>query len=68
MGILNDLQYIEIEDFGHIAQPPNCAFYFYFSERQDFTVFGGSLSGAHAQKICKVSLCMSVTNAKSGEK
>lgn len=21
---------------------------------QDFTVFGGSLSGAHAQKICKV--------------
>lgn len=25
---------------------------------QDFTVFGGSLSGAHAQKICKVSpLC-----------
>nr|XP_008123920.2 PREDICTED: propionyl-CoA carboxylase beta chain, mitochondrial-like [Anolis carolinensis] len=23
---------------------------------QDFTVFGGSLSGAHAQKICKVSL------------
>ncbi|XP_061781302.1 propionyl-CoA carboxylase beta chain, mitochondrial isoform X1 [Nerophis lumbriciformis] len=22
--------------------------------RQDFTVFGGSLSGAHAQKICKV--------------
>jgi len=23
---------------------------------QDFTVFGGSLSGAHAQKICKVRL------------
>lgn len=27
---------------------------FFFSLRQDFTVFGGSLSGAHAQKICKV--------------
>lgn len=25
-----------------------------FSVWQDFTVFGGSLSGAHAQKICKV--------------
>uniref|UniRef100_A0A4W3J156 Propionyl-CoA carboxylase beta chain, mitochondrial n=1 Tax=Callorhinchus milii TaxID=7868 RepID=A0A4W3J156_CALMI len=25
-----------------------------FLLRQDFTVFGGSLSGAHAQKICKI--------------
>ncbi|XP_070776268.1 propionyl-CoA carboxylase beta chain, mitochondrial isoform X2 [Enoplosus armatus] len=25
-----------------------------FSFSQDFTVFGGSLSGAHAQKICKI--------------
>ena len=25
-----------------------------FAYAQDFTVFGGSLSGAHAQKICKV--------------
>lgn len=25
-------------------------------ELQDFTVFGGSLSGAHAKKICKVKL------------
>lgn len=24
---------------------------------QDFTVFGGSLSSAHARKICKVSDC-----------
>lgn len=28
----------------------SCTFCF----SQDFTVFGGSLSGAHAQKICKV--------------
>lgn len=26
----------------------------FYSVLQDFTVFGGSLSGAHAQKICKV--------------
>ena len=25
-----------------------------FCVLQDFTVFGGSLSGAHAKKICKV--------------
>lgn len=28
--------------------------FFFLSVWQDFTVFGGSLSGAHAQKICKV--------------
>jgi acetyl-CoA carboxylase carboxyltransferase component len=26
----------------------------FFVNNQDFTVFGGSLSGAHAKKICKV--------------
>lgn len=29
---------------------------------QDFTVFGGSLSGAHAQKICKVKKKTKKTN------
>ena len=31
---------------------------------QDFTVFGGSLSSAHAQKICKVSVNFFTRNCK----
>jgi propionyl-CoA carboxylase beta chain len=33
---------------GHHQRPPGLCF------RQDFTVFGGSLSETHAEKICKV--------------
>uniref|UniRef100_A0A665WSL0 Propionyl-CoA carboxylase beta chain, mitochondrial n=1 Tax=Echeneis naucrates TaxID=173247 RepID=A0A665WSL0_ECHNA len=49
------------QDKNKVTHLPEVIFYFFniifclclFCFSQDFTVFGGSLSGAHAQKICK---------------
>uniref|UniRef100_A0A665WTM0 Propionyl-CoA carboxylase beta chain, mitochondrial n=1 Tax=Echeneis naucrates TaxID=173247 RepID=A0A665WTM0_ECHNA len=50
------------QDKNKVTHLPEVIFYFFniifclclFCFSQDFTVFGGSLSGAHAQKICKI--------------
>ena len=57
------LMAIKLVQLGCYNQLLNNVLLFLIS-RQDFTVFGGSLSGAHAQKICKVSTL--VSSAKLG--